>query len=487
MYMKRTLISLLLSFTFLTSFGQKQGNIWYFGDQAGLDFNSGNPIALSNGQIDLYPTPAPHNEGSSVISDSTGSLLFYSNGSKAWNKNHIVMSNGDNLHGHPSSTQAALIIPKPQSERYFYLFTTDAFTVDNLKYGLCYSIVDMCLNNGLGDVISNQKNILLLDTVAEKLTATKHANGTDYWVVTHKYFSNAFYSYLLTANGITDTVISHIGAVHQNIWIPGSTDAAIGQMKISPNGTKIALCFSNTNPAVSELFNFNKSTGVVSNLISLPTDSIGMNLYGVEFSPDNSKLYFSYNEYSRIYQYDLTAGGGNPASIKSSRILISNTSNQNNRVFGMQLGSDGKIYVARLQKTFLAAINNPNALGITCNYVDSAVSLNGELCSYSIPSFITNYAYSNSLVDCPTGIDEFNNENLSIKIYPNPSHQSFNIELPKEQNFSLLVYDITGRIMYENKNAIGTVKVDCRNFSNGIYFVKAVNQRTVLTGKMVKE
>lgn len=89
-------------------------------------------------------------------------------------------------------------------------------------------------------------------------------------------------------------------------------------------------------------------------------------------------------------------------------------------------------------------------------------------------------------VSSTTDILEIKNIN-SIKIYPNPAQQFFNIELPKEQNFTLLVYDITGRIMYENKNAIGTVKVDCRNFSNGIYFVKAVNQRTVLTGKMVKE
>ncbi|MCE9539629.1 MAG: hypothetical protein K8R85_10470 [Bacteroidetes bacterium] len=115
---------------------QKQGNIWYFGNQAGLNFNSGNPISISDGQTYLYPNPGPHSEGSSVICDSTSALLFYSNGAKVWNKNQQVMPNGDSLLGHPSSTQAALIIPQPQSSRYFYLFTTDAFIYDNLKYGL---------------------------------------------------------------------------------------------------------------------------------------------------------------------------------------------------------------------------------------------------------------------------------------------------------------------------------------------------------------
>lgn len=485
--MKIILISFFLILTSLISKGQKQGNIWYFGDHAGLDFNGATPVALTNGQIYLYPNPGPHNEGSSVISDSSGALLFYSNGAKVWNKNHNVTPNGDSLLGHPSSTQAALIVPLPQSDQYFYLFTTDAFIYDNLKYGLRYSVIDNCLDNGLGDIISNQKNILLLDTVAEKLTATKHSNGIDYWVVTHKYFSDAFYSYLLTANGITNPVISHIGSIHQDIWIPGNTAAAIGQMKISPNGAKIALCFSNTNPAVSELFNFNNSTGVVSNLISLPTDSIGMNLYGLEFSPDNSKLYFSYNEYSQIYQYDLTAGGGIASAIKNSKILISNSPNQTDNVFGMQLAPNGKIYVTRLQQTFLAAINNPNVYGTACNYIDNAVSLNGKACSYSITGFIDSYDYSNATTNCSTGINDFNNENLSLKIYPNPVQEAISIEFPEKEIFNLFVSDVTGRKIYERKNAKGIMKVDCGNFSKGIYFVQAKNNKNSLTYKLIKE
>jgi hypothetical protein len=85
-----------------------------------------------------------------------------------------------------------------------------------------------------------------------------------------------------------------------------------------------------------------------------------------------------------------------------------------------------------------------------------------------------------------TGIKEEYNSTL-IPLYPNPAQQYFNVELPKEQNFNLLVYDVTDRAIYEIKNATGTVKVDCSNLGSGIYFVKAVNQRTVLTGKLVKE
>ena len=103
------------------------------------------------------------------------------------------------------------------------------------------------------------------------------------------------------------------------------------------------------------------------------------------------------------------------------------------------------------------------------------------------PSRGLNNAIEDSVLCIPDAISEINNQNSELKIYPNPAQQYFIVELPKEQNFSLLVYDVTGQKVYENKNAIGTVKVDCSNFSNGIYFVRAVNQRTVLTGKMIKE
>jgi len=92
-------------------FSQKQGNIWYFGDHVGLDFSTGNPITLVNGQTDASV------EGTAVMSDSSGALLFYSDGSKIWNRNHQIMPNGDSLLGHWSSTQSSLIIPLPGSSK----------------------------------------------------------------------------------------------------------------------------------------------------------------------------------------------------------------------------------------------------------------------------------------------------------------------------------------------------------------------------------
>lgn len=463
---------------------QNQGNIWYFGDHAGLNFNTGNPVALTNGQTILINGIG---EGTAVICDSSGALLFYSNGNKIWNRNQQIMMNGDSLLSNFSSTQSSLIVPLPGSNQLFYLFTTDDWDIGNLQYGLRYSVVDMCLDNGLGAIIIGQKNILLLDTVSEKLTAVRHKNEIDYWIIAHKYFSDEFYAYLFTNNGIVDTVITQIGSIHRDNCSPPPpypSRAAIGYMKASPNGKKLALVSLNTCDNLKELFDFNDSSGVVSNYIDLELQVDTFGGYGLSFSPDNSKLYFT--DTKNVYQYDLNTGNAN--SIRNSKTQISSfTSFTNDASLALQIGPDGKIYIARPNKHFLAVINNPNQQGINCNFQDSAISLNNMMCNMGLPNFIDSYDYSNTTYDCETGINEPDNKNLSIKFYPNPAQQSFNIELPQQQNFNLFVYDVTGRKVYQRKNATGTVTINCNIFNAGVYFIKAISERTVLTGKLIKE
>jgi len=486
--MKIYLFFLLIILNVSIVCAQKQGNIWYFGDHAGLDFNTGNPVALTNGQTNLT-NGIGQGEGTAVICDSSGTLLFYSNGEKIWNRNHQIMMNGDTLLSNFSSTQSSLIVPLPGSNQLFYLFTTDDFNIDNLQYGLRYSVVDMCLDNGLGAIIIGQKNILLLDTVSEKLTAVRHKNGIDYWIIAHKYFSDEFYAYLFTTNGIVDTVITHIGSIHRDNCLPPSskpTLAAIGYMKASPNGKKLALVSLNTCDNLKELFDFSDSSGVVSNYIDLelPVDTVGEGGYGLSFSPDNSKLYFT--DTKNVFQYDLNTGNAN--SIRNSKTQVSPfTSFTNDASAALQIGPDGKIYVARPPNPFLAVINNPNQQGINCNFQDNALSLNNKTCDMGLPNFIDSYDYSNTVANCNVGISEINNIGLSLKIYPNPAQQSFNIELPQQQNFNLVVYDVTGRKVFQRTNATGIVNIDFSNFDAGIYFIQAVNEKNSLSCKLIKQ
>ena len=136
---------IVLSFLFFTSFvfSQQEASNWYFGENAGIKFHpDGSVTALLDGQLNTK-------EGCATISDSNGNLLFYTDGSKIWNKNHQLMLNGTGLLGHWSSTQVATIVPLPGSTHLFYVFTLDFETNSN---GFRYSIVDLDLDGGLGGV-----------------------------------------------------------------------------------------------------------------------------------------------------------------------------------------------------------------------------------------------------------------------------------------------------------------------------------------------
>jgi len=103
-------------FTSVNVVAQGESSNWLFGRKAGINFNEGAVTPIENGAIDT-------NEGCASISNSAGELLFYTDGILVWDKNHNVMPNGSNLFGNKSSTQSAVVVPKPNSDSIYYIFT----------------------------------------------------------------------------------------------------------------------------------------------------------------------------------------------------------------------------------------------------------------------------------------------------------------------------------------------------------------------------
>jgi len=196
----------LILFTIKSNiYSQRENNVWYFGDHAGLDFSTGISSALTNSAMYTLDNCA------SIAEEKSGRLLFYSNGEEIWNRNHIVMPNGSGLLGNITGGISAFAVRKPGTDSIYYLFTCDAFAWPN---GLRYSIINMSLDAGLGDITA-VKNIPLLVPSTEKITAIRHANNIDIWVITHPWNSNAFNAYLLTNSGLdTIPVVSNIGSTH---------------------------------------------------------------------------------------------------------------------------------------------------------------------------------------------------------------------------------------------------------------------------------
>ncbi len=374
---------LILGLLLLSSqlfFGQKEASHWYFGRNAGLDFSNGDPVFDTSGSINTT-------EGCATISDSDGNLLFYTDGTTVWNSRHVIMPTGKGLFGNSSSTQSAIIVPNPEDDQIYYIFTVD-WSEGN--QGLNYYTVDMKLENGFGDVIGvkgkPKRTLLLRRPTSEKITAVQVFNDISFWVISFK--SGRFYVYKVDRNGVNSTPVS--GNDGFNI----SKDKR-GYLKVSPDGKKLVSANSSSG---TFLYDFNDAQGVVSNERQLDLEDWWA--YGVEFSPLSKKLYISTGDVSpekdpkreNLYQFNVDNEDLTSEKLNESRVLLHNYLNQRS---ALQLGPNGKIYRAIEDKAFLGVIKKPEEDGKAANYVHEEISLGGNLSAQGLPPFIQTFFNAN--------------------------------------------------------------------------------------------
>ena len=380
----------------------KETNNWYFGRRAGIRFlpagPNNNPVALADAAANLDA-----GEGTTAISDTAGNLLFYCgtengnfNFSSVWNKDHQLMPNGQDLVGGSSSSQNALVVRKPGSFTEYYIFTVAQLenygTIREKTFN--YSKVDMSLDGGLGDIVATEKNIAIVDSTAEKVTAVLHRNRRDVWVISHRYYTNEFVAVLVTPAGVSRPVISAVGVVHRNAT-GSDVNFSRGCMKVSPNGNRIAVAVSAAynQTYFTTVAKFDNRTGEVFDPFIIKQPSSGIfGPYGIEFSPDNSKLYIGYRSTDEIHQFDLCAGDDSAAIIRSKFIFDFGT----NEPGTLQLGLDGKLYISKTGAgTSLARINFPNEVGNAANMVLNAVPLaQGTTCDRGLTN-VNQSAFNN--------------------------------------------------------------------------------------------
>lgn len=363
------------------AYGQYE-NIWAFGKNAGLDFNSTPPTAI-------YDSIYGFGEANAAVCNAGGELLFYTEGATVWDRNNNIMPHGSYLLATPmmalggpdhndseitsSTTQGALIVPIPDSAGKYYIFSLTGYTaipagtVDprTIPYigNVYYSVVDMNLNGGLGDVDTNREGmpVDIGNHLSEKMIGIV-GDRCNIWLLLHALDSGIFKAYEITTTGINSVpVVSIVGK---------DGFYGVGHMEVSPNRKKIVTANNNAdlytiNSAPLAVFDFNATTGEVSNPVIL--DSI-MNagydpfFYGAAFSPDNSKLYV---QSERLYQFDMNA-----SNIIASRDTIGDLAFSQ-----LKLGPDNKIYGLQGLQGDLSVINAPNLAGAACQYTPNAINL----------------------------------------------------------------------------------------------------------------
>lgn len=393
-------------------FAQGEANNWYFGENAGLNFNSGAPTPATGGRLNTF-------EGCSSFSDKDGNLLFYSDGTKVWDRNHDVMPGGNSLLGDSSSTQSAMIIPKPGSQTAYYIFTVGARSSENS--GFHYYTIDISQNYGNGAVVSGpiDLNEGQAEFWSEKVAAVRSTECDAYWVVS--FVQNQFVAYEVTETGVSNSPVKSDAGYFAN--------DVRGYLKISPDGTKLAV--AHTADELLALYDFNATTGVISNMKELPLNEPANKPYGVEFSSNGEKLYVhGYNDFfdsqnpaqndiaenhtSILYQFD--ASLTTQAEIIASKVRL----DERHMYRGaLQLGPDHKIYrtLARsyfIGNSYLGVIEFPNENGKDASYVHNAVSLGTKKATQGLPPFIASIFSELEITSSENSAEIITNQTINL-------------------------------------------------------------------------
>jgi hypothetical protein len=447
---------------------QNQFNKWYFGQGAALDFNGGSPAVLSGSAI--YT-----NEGSAAMADATtGDLLFYTDGVLVWDSTNTQMPNGFGLSGDVTTTQSALIVQQPGSDSLYYVFTVPA---EGALTDLRYSVVDMSLNSGLGDVSVKNTFMAAGDSIAEKATAIRHCNGKDWWIIFHAIGNNHYLSWRLDSLGLSAfPVVSAAGTV-----ITHDPNRSLGWLSSSNDATRLVL--PSYSGGTVDIVDFDNATGMVAN----PEVLTGFTkAYGTAFSPDDQVLYVT--DDMSLAQFDLTAGTA--AQIMASRIDIVTEANM---MRAIRLGPDGKLYVAREWEGHLGLVNFPNSLGMACTYNPLGVSLSPGSNSLGLPNTYS-LVTANPCDTIIQAIASPQEASLALtRLRPQPCRSSLavDIQLPAADQVQLTVVDVNGRILFSSTLSLnaGTnpIDLDLGHLAAGVYFLHVAGTDGHAMHRILKE
>lgn len=500
----------------------KRGNNWVTGFAPVVKFQF-TPTFLIHTFANPYFTKC-----SSTISDTLGEYQFYSTGYTMMDRLGDIMLNGeytncpkgnllaDYYGGSSLFSQTSIILPKKGNQ--YYVFGTgmsDSVANNYLNHiktefdVLNYSIVDMDSNGGLGKV--TVKNTIILDNQHYAncaLSAVKHGNGKDWWLVKADCENYRFQIFQVTEDSI-------LGPYYQY-----SSDTSVychfeGQLYFSDDGTKMvssvfggkyydsSFCsqFPNNTkytvpsgityiPNRVDIYDFDRCNGILQykNNYVVEYDTLNYpsfdNKSGICFSP-NGKLVYMCNIYT-VFQIDLDdTNKSNGIFIHGPDTLLTNFPTYGT----MACGQDSKLYIGNWSGTrhYMSYIDSPNVKGFGCHFVPQGLwqPYTNLLSPPNMPYFGLGIDSSN--IGCwPAGINEIRDEkNFQFSMFPNPTNSILNIEWKqlKDEQTQLELFNCVGKVIYSTRLNLkeGTRQIDVSHLLNGLYYLKIDNcQRKLL-------
>ncbi len=434
--------------------------------------------------------------------DSNGHLLFYTNGIYIANALDKKIENSDSLNAgavqyvwNPyiqeygyRKYQAIITLPVAAGKHILLHTFMDTFWNSTLYCKKLYATyLGMDANSGLGQVEYKNQPIIDNDTLAWEMSATRHANGHDWWTLIQKRNTNCYYRVLVNESG------AHLLPA-LNCLSTTTIFGSIGATCFSPDGSKFIYLgvYGGVN-----IFDFDRCSGEISNPVFIPIPVFQDSTWignGVAISPNNRFLYVGATRY--VFQYDLWATDI-AASIDTVAVYDGFKSPFGSFFNTMQLAPDGKIYEScgNAEKVY-HVIENPDRKGDSCNFVQHGIHL--PTFSWGVPNF-PNYrlgALPGSPCDTLTGLNETaraEKEKL-LKVFPNPTTDYITVDYGfTDWNKGEATLEITnqlGQVVHRQPLPMysGFQKVEVSQLTTGVYtaFIKRGVQ-VVATAKFVRE
>ncbi len=477
----------------------KYDNAWILGYEysSPIRYDSGVKLSFDGdtAKIDTFYMFASLGETNASICDRHGNLQFYTEGIRLFNKAHDLMPHGDTLCPGGiyeyikndffgiDKVQGAIFLPFSSDSSIYKLFHLE-LALHNISpvfgHKLYCTTLDSKLNNGLGAIITKSKLVIQDSLTRNCITACRHANGKDWWLLIPGIYNHKYHKVLMTQD-----------SMYHSVQVIGSlpNKGGQGQACFSPNGCYYALYQTTYDRVNSQLciYNFNRTTGGLSNPIQIPVLDSSY-LGGVAISPNSRFLYASSLFF--VYQFDLWA-----SDVAASKITVATYDGfidplwwgGGTAFMTAQLAPDGKIYISTPGSThYIHVIEYPDRLGLACELRQHTIRIPRYYAS-AMPNF-PNYRLGalQASDSCPSLISASSDAPaeapLGLVVQPNPTTDLLHIAYYTENTtaISVAISDYTGKKLQTLSldSAIGSLDINTSALPNGLYLCTLYDSAT---------
>ncbi|MGI8893219.1 MAG: hypothetical protein ACR2GN_07135, partial [Bacteroidia bacterium] len=373
---KNLLLFVLLFCSTVTVYSQSQLKKWHFNGE-GVDFSTGVPVVYS------MPVSLTGAESASNGFYSPGGDLFYVLDNKLYDKNGGLIDVFEPFNPlYDRMGPEIIVIPIPGICTKFYIVYLDieTYTTGTLLYlrsDLRYSEFDMTLNSGLGGITPGKKHLLVtsigLDAIGSIAVSKLKPNGIrNLYFVASEAYGGKVIKCEVDLNGISNPQIIYQSfnndfATCEVELSHDETMLAFGNLKKGGSGNTVDVTLLHLDA------NGNLNTSLGNNGVTtydLP-GSISQAFTGVEFSPDNTKLFVGAPGVGVYWIY--LSGNGNFPLISNSLPLADSH---------LELAYNGWIYAATSTNQLRAIDPDPvlpvlaTGLGAAINFTSNPIIAN---------------------------------------------------------------------------------------------------------------